>query len=210
MFEKEYKSEMDELHASEGLISDTLAKMQAEQQRLQVDKPGAALYENENVVALPRSRRVTRRRLLSISLPAAACLVLALVGALVLPRLIGMPEQGNFHSDEPSAYTFQTVDASASLNSGLQFSSTGQHPESIISSLKRAECPLAFLPAGLLDAPPSAFGDQAVYLGYDPQQQTYYAAYRASSSDINWTLLQSAMLDEDGFMKALQYYFAEE
>jgi len=214
MFEDDYKSEMDELHTSEALISDTLAKMQAEQQRLYGDKPGAALYENENVVAMqaeenviamPRPRWSTRRRLLSFGLPAAACLLLAIVGAMVLPRLIGLSSP-----DDTPAYSIQTVDASTSIESGLQFGSIGQHQESITTSLKRAECPSAFLPAGLLDSPPVAFDGQSVYVGYDAQQQTYYAAYRASSSDVNWTLLRSTMLDEDGFMEALQNYFEVE
>lgn len=151
--------------------------------------------------ATTRARKRRRSRILWIGLPAAACLVLALVGVSVVPQLISVPSQ----SSEPG-YEFQLVEANTSLSSGLQFGSIDGQGAGVESNLKQAECIESLLPEGILSASPVMFGEHSVYLGYDEEQATYYAAYQKDAKSDVWTVLQSTSLDEDGFVAALEDY----
>jgi len=251
MFEDEYRKEMEGLHASEPLITDTLRKMQEEQSRLHGERSGLEvvqprLWEEQSGLqgeqsglegeqsgiqaghpelpkgqlglrdgqganapgrpAAPDARAEKARKrplLLVVGLPAAACLVLAFLGVALFFQQPGLPpEEARQH------FVFQLVDGNTSLTGGLLFGNAGQLPDGAGSGLKRAECPEALLPEGILEATPVELGGFAVYLGFDEQQATYYAAYREDSSDGTWVVLLSTDLGESGFIEALKDYFA--
>jgi len=211
MFEDAYRKEMSDLHASESLISDTLKNMQAEQAKLQSglaatapDEPGeprlTMLHSAE-----PRATRPAKKRrplFMRIGLPAAACLVIAVVGAMFYTQMSGIAPQGTEQN-----FVFQQVQGDTSLMGDLQFGSLSGQAGDTDSDVKRAECPETFLPAGILDAPPVTVGRQSVYLGFDEQQTTYYAAYLKDPTGNTWVLLKSSNLDEHSFIQALEGYF---
>jgi len=214
MFEDAYKDEMSGVHASEALIDDTLKKMQAEQSRLQAEQSGfqgqydagapdgLRMIHGAAPAAAPAAAQPEKRKrrslVLTIGLPAAACLVLAFFGATLYTQITGGSEQD---------YAFQLVEGGTSLAGDLQFGSVGEQSSNAASELRRAECLEPMLPSGILDADPVTFGEQSVYLGFDEEMQTYYAAYLKEGSRKTWVLLQSTSLDEKGFIKALKDYF---
>lgn len=208
MFEDEYRREMGDLHASEPLIADTVAKMQAERQRPQAQQPpdvpdkARGRGDRAAAVAVPRPEKARKPLFVRVGLPIAACVALVLVGVLALPHIAGAPGQG----DKPQ-YEFQPVQGNTALMGGLQFGAIDQQPDGATTGLRRAECPESFLPEGILEAAPVTFDGYAVYLGLDQQQGAYYAAYRQDSSGGTWTVLRSDSLDGDGFIKALEDYF---
>jgi hypothetical protein len=143
------------------------------------------------------------RNLVKISLPAETCMILAVFGVTLFLHYAGIPGQ-----DNPQAYVFQLVEADTSIGGGLQFGNIAQQPGGVESDLKRADCSEAFLPEGILLGTPVPLGGYSVYLGFDKQQATYYAAYRKGDTGDTWVLLRSTVLDETGFVKALKDYFS--
>ena len=211
MFEDEYRNEMKSLYASEQLIASTLKKMHDGQSKLQA--PQFANHSNNAsvpndtmpVTAAPSSRKKTSKPLLMrVGIPLAACAVVALVGVLVFPQIAGV-----FDQNSQQHFEFPLVAGSTSIDEGLQFGSIGQQPSSVEPDLKCAKGSEAFLPEGILDARPIVLSGQKVYLGYDQQQSTYYAAYLEETSSGTWMVLQSANLDEAGFVEALKNYFMD-
>lgn len=214
MFEDEYRNEMEKVKASESLIADTLKKMQEEQitlnaaqndgepERLSTFPPP----EPHNVTSVPHSPKAKKPLIIKVGLPIAACLVLALVGVLVIPQITNMSSQPG--QEAPLPYEFQSVEGNISLSGGLQFGAVDQDAEGDISHLKYAEGSKALLPKGILEATPVSFGDYWVYLGFDEQEETYYAAYRKENAGDTWIVLQSSDLDEAGFTRALEAYFS--
>ena len=212
MLEDSYRKEMEGIHASEALIADTLKKMQAEQAKLPLaEQPDLEPLDGLKVVegavahlpAKPRSSRTRRPLLLLVGLPAAACLLLAFLGVTFFFQTPEGPGQ-----NPQQSYVFQLVEGTTTLSGGLQFGSIDGQPGGAASVLRRAECPEALLPAGILEAVPVSLGACSVYLGFDKQQDTYYAAYQEEPSSATWTLLQAADLSEAAFVQALEDYLA--
>lgn len=210
MFEKEYRHEMSKVQASESLISDTLQKMKAEQDKLQteecVDPAGQQGAVDKGVVVgkqAPSEKR-QRARIVRIFVPAAAaCLVVALLGVVLIPQFIPNTEQ-----DSSIEYVFQPVEGSTSIMGDIQFGNIGEQAAGI-EGLKLTESSKDHLPEGILEGSPVVFWDHSVFLGYDEQQNTYYAAYQEESSDEVWAVLHSTDLEKSDFIDALRAYFAQ-
>ncbi|MDR2714898.1 MAG: hypothetical protein LBB42_05205 [Coriobacteriales bacterium] len=227
MFKEQYQQEMQDTHASEVLIADTLKKMQAEQEKLHAEQLGER-PEQVRPLAQPQpqtqqpaqSQRTAKKTLFfRAALPLAACLIFALVGVLAVPQIAGLLGQNT-----QAGYDFQPVNGKVSVAGGLQFGSISQQQGGPETDLKYAECPRAFLPEGILDATPTTFGTYLVYLGFDKEQSKYYAAYREDNTSKTWVLLQSNALDDTGnpnknannnknseahFIETLEAYFAK-
>jgi len=210
MFEDSYRREMNDLQASESLITDTVKKMQDEQARSQSQQSDNSQGDSETplITALPdiKARKAKKRNLvfLRVGLPAiAACTVLVLLGAMIFPQLLG--ESGQNNSQD---FLFQLVNGNSSIHGDLKFGSVDHQQNGVELHMKQAECTEALLPEDILKAKPATIGSYKVYLGYDEQQATCYAAYRKDSSGDKWTLLQSTDLDKTAFVEELRLYFA--
>jgi len=207
MFEDNYRREMNDLRAPESLIADTVKSMQNEGTRLQGLRSSETTDEQKvpgKLVTFSYKLRTQRGRnlfLLRVVLP-AACLALVLIGALVFPQVFGGSSRNN-----PQGYQFQLVIGNPSIHGGPLFGSIDNQPNGVVLHMKQAECTEALLPEGILKAKPATFGSYKVYLGYDEQQTTCYAAYRTDNSRATWTLLQSTDLDKTAFVEELKIYF---
>ena len=183
--------------------------MQNEQTRLQSQRSDSMQDETdipfikESPDSKPRAGRKRNLVFLRVGLPAiAACAALVLLGALVFPQVFGGPGRNN-----PSGYQFQLVNGNTSIHGGPLFGSIDNQPNGVALHMKQAECTEALLPEGILKAKPATFDSYKVYLGYDEQQTTCYAAYRTDNSRDTWTLLQSVELDKSAFVEELKIYF---
>ncbi|MCL2529657.1 MAG: hypothetical protein FWE41_04925 [Coriobacteriia bacterium] len=192
MFEDAYRKEMSDVRASESLIADTLKNMQAEQLKMQAEQAKPA----------PRTKRPL---LFLVGLPAAACLILAFFGVTLYTQATGYFEQGS-----QQHFVFQPVEGNTSLMGDALFGSLEDLIISASTDLKRVECDISLLPAGILDAPPVIFGERFVYLGYDEQQATYYAAFLKGPSRVTWVLLWSAKSSEAEFIEAIETFLAQQ
>lgn len=210
MFDDKYKQEMKNLQASESLISDTLKKMEEEQEKQQRGFNENVSFKAEtfdkSIAANDMAPSAKNKKSLFIKIvvpAAAACTVIALVGVLLIPQITNQPGQDTQH-----LYEFQMVEANTSISGGLQFGSIGEQSTGF-SEIKRAESSKEFLPEGILEAASVDFGGHAVYLGYDEQQKVYYAVYQEDKSSEAWTVLRSTDHEESEFIEALEEYFAQ-
>lgn len=154
-------------------------------------------------VSVNRSAKIKRPLFVRVGIPLAACLLIALLGVLIIPQIIGVSEH-----DGNSSYDFQPVVATTSISGGLQFGSIGGDSTGATSELQYVECSKALLPEGILEATPVNFDVYSVYLGFDEEQAIHYAAYRKENAGDKWIVLRSSTLNESEFIEALESYFS--
>lgn len=208
MFEDKYKEEMSTVHASEQLLAQTLKRMQQEQQDL-TGVSQAPETSNQNPPSnssnsgnkTSNNKALKRGRILRFGLPAAACLVLVLFGATLIPQLMNSSAQSN-----GLTYEFYPVEGGASLAGGLQLGTQGEQGAAAFRDLRYSECSEDLLPLGMLEGAPSTLHGIPVYWGFDEEQGMYFAAYQTDALEPSWALLQTNALSEADFVAAVESF----
>lgn len=202
MFSKnEYRQEMEDVQASEALIDITLKKMQDECNQLKGQQKTTLFDETAYDGATRHSLQIKKSVFVTRVLPLAACLMVALLGVLAFPQVMGTSEQ-----EISQSYEFYPVNAQDSLMGGLQFGSAGQQLDDKEVNLGYAEASEDFLPEGILEGTPVMLEGRSVYLGFDEQKETYYAAYRKDGFEGKWVLLRSDVLDKATFIEEVEIF----
>lgn len=175
---EEYRNSVNEQHASEQLIQDTLVKMQqAVEQPQQIQMYGQPMCK--------QTQKKVWKWMITIA-AAAACVGIA----FGISRMNG---------EEKISYV--RVQSTEEIGNGVYLGGDMEQPESLASGVRKKQLAGSYqLPQGILDAEPWEIDGISVLFGYDPDEEICYAAYQ---EDGVWILLYSSRLDKEAFADAV-------
>ncbi len=177
---EEYRNSINEQHASEQLIQDTLAKMQ--QVVIQPQQPAVQMYGQR----APRKRKRRVGQLVATIAVAVACLGIVF---------------GIHRMNSKEGISYVRVQPAEGIENDVYLGSSAEQPEALASGIRKKQLSGSYqLPQGILDAEPWKIDGTSVFFGYNPDEEVYYAAYQ--ENDV-WMLLYSSRLDKAAFEDAV-------
>ena len=177
---EEYRNSVDEQHASEQLIQDTLAKMQQE-----VVQPQRTVMQMYAHPVQQKAKKKVWKWVVTIA-ATAACLGIVF---------------GVYRMNGEEKISYVRVQSTEEIGNGVYLGGDMEQPESLASGVRKKQLAGSYqLPQGILDAEPWEIDGTSVLFGYDPDEEICYAAYQ---EDGVWILLYSSRLDKEAFGDAV-------
>ncbi len=181
---EEYRNSLNEQHASEQLIQDTLVKMQ----QVAMQPQQMQMYEQ-----LPQKKVKKKAWKWVVTIAAAAACVGIVFG---ISRMNG---------EEKISYV--RVQLAEGIEDGVHLGAEIEQPGALASGIRKKQLAGSYqLPQGILDAEPWEINGISVLFGYDPEEEICYAAYQ---EDGKWILLYSSRLDKEAFGDAVAASLSE-